>query len=133
MRRITISLFVCLLALGATETQAQAPKAGNKTNKTKAVKDKFVKGNPANGVKKAAEQPAVKLPEQSNDCLFAIQLEPDVPYGPTTAPQGGGRLQEIQRDKNNRNLFEYEHNTVWYKFEAPYNGELNIAITQVNP
>lgn len=129
MRRIAISLFVCILALGTIKAQAQAPRAGSKTNTTKANKGKTAKGK-----KGSIEQPAaVKLPEGSNDCLFAIPLQLDVPYGPTTAPQGAGRLQEIRRDKSNRYVFDYEHNTVWYKFEVPYNGDLNIAITQVNP
>lgn len=84
---------------------------------------------------KVPPQPAVQelqLPANSNDCLFAIELQPDIPYGPTSAPQGAGRIQEIMRDRNNPNVFEYEHNSVWYKFVVPYSGNLEISITQNN-
>jgi flagellar motor protein MotB len=57
----------------------------------------------------------------------------DVPYGPTTAPDGAGRIQEIVADKAHPNIFEREHNSVWYKFTVPYNGELEIAIWQQSP
>ena len=134
MRRYLIVLFACLIAMGATEAWAQAPRTGNRTTSTKNAKGKTTKRKGGKDSKKGREQPpAVQLPSQSNDCLFAIPLQADVAYGPTTAPQGAGRLQEIVRDKNNRHVFEFEHNTVWYKFVAPYNGDLNIAITQENP
>ena len=69
------------------------------------------------------------LPSTSNDCLFAIELSPDVPYGPTTAPQGAGRIQEVMRDKTTPHAFEFEHNSTWYKFTVPYSGNLEISIT----
>ena len=90
-------------------------------------KGKNQKGKPAKPVKQ--EPVNVELPANSNDCLFAIELMPDVPYGPTTAPQGAGRIQEIMRDKNNPRVFDYEHNSTWYKFTAPYSGNLEINIT----
>ncbi len=90
-------------------------------------KGKNQKGKPAKPVKQ--EPVNVELPANSNDCLFAIELMPDVPYGPTTAPQGAGRIQEIMRDKNNPHVFDYEHNSTWYKFTAPYSGNLEINIT----
>ena len=71
----------------------------------------------------------IKLPPNSNDCLFAIEIHPDVPYGPTTAPQGAGRQLEVMRDKTNPHAFEYEHNSTWYKFTVPYSGNLEISIT----
>lgn len=89
----------------------------SKTNKGKATKP--VKQEPAN----------IELPANSNDCLFAIELMPDVPFGPTQAPQGAGRIQEIMRDRSNPNVFEYEHNSTWYKFTVPYSGNLEISIT----
>ncbi len=91
-----------------------------KTTKGKTVKP--VKQEPVN----------VELPANSNDCLFAIELMPDVPFGPTQAPQGAGRIQEIMRDRNNPNVFEYEHNSTWYKFTVPYSGNLEISITPNN-
>lgn len=89
----------------------------SKTNKGKNAKP--VKQEPVN----------VELPANSNDCLFAIELMPDVPFGPTQAPQGAGRIQEIMRDRSNPNVFEYEHNSTWYKFTVPYSGNLEISIT----
>ena len=86
--------------------------------------------------KKKAAAPAVpvvtdvELPYNSNDCLFAIPLQMDQSYGPTTAPDGGGRVQEVVADKAHPNLFEREHNSVWYKITIPYNGQLEISIAQ---
>ena len=54
---------------------------------------------------------------------------PDVPYGPTNAPQGAGRQLEVMRDKGNPHAFEFEHNSTWYKFTVPYTGNLEISIT----
>jgi len=112
--KITLSLLAIALILSAGDVQGQ--------NKGKNSKGK--------NTKPAAQTPAnIELPANSNDCLFAIELMPDVAYGPTTAPQGAGRIQEIMRDKSNPNVFEYEHNSTWYKFKAPYSGNLEISIT----
>ena len=54
----------------------------------------------------------------------------DQTYGPTTAPQGAGRIMEVMADHRHPNLPEFEHNVVWYKFTVPYNGKLDIAVTQ---
>lgn len=93
------------------------------------------KGNSKGKSKKSAktEKVTVALPYNSNDCLFAIPLDMDVTYGPTTAPSGAGRLMEITRDAKHPMLFEREHNTVWYKFNVPYNGYLDIEIVQEKP
>lgn len=74
-------------------------------------------------------QENIALPANSNDCLFAIEIQPDVPFGPTDAPQGAGRQLEVMRDKTNPHAFEYEHNSTWYKFTVPYSGNLEISIT----
>ncbi|MDL2315227.1 OmpA family protein, partial [Bacteroidales bacterium OttesenSCG-928-C19] len=39
----------------------------------------------------------------------------------------------IMRDPQNSNLFEYEHNTTWYKIQTPYSGNLVFTITPLNP
>jgi outer membrane protein OmpA-like peptidoglycan-associated protein len=39
---------------------------------------------------------------------------------------------EVMADKRHPNLPEFEHNVVWYKFTVPYNGKLDIAVTQLN-
>ncbi len=123
MRRIFIIILSAILLCGAYDLQAQS-----KTTKKTSTSSK--KG------KKPAAKPEVQevqLPANSNDCLYAIDLKLDVPYGPTTAPQGAGRMQEIMRDRNNPNIFDYEHNSVWFKFVVPYNGDLNFYITPTNP
>lgn len=119
MKRFFIYLLSCLLVLGMADN-LQAQKKGGKKGKK--------------GKKEVVEEkPAQQLPYNSNDCLFAIQLQQDVVYGPTSAPHGAGRLMEIQATKSNPNVVDYEHNSVWYKFEVPYNGELEIEINQTNP
>ncbi len=95
-----------------------------------AQKNKNGKGKNNKPAQTAPE--VVELPANSNDCLFAIELSPDVAYGPTSAPQGAGRIQEIMRDRNNTRVFEYEHNSTWYKFTVPYSGNLEINITPTN-
>ena len=122
MKRIAIfCTALSLLILGQTVVSAQNTKGNAKNTK---------KGTTAAVEKKAAE--LVTLPSNSNDCLFAIELQPDVMYGPTTAPKGAGRIQEIMRDKANPQIFEYEHNSVWYKFVVPYTGNLEVEITPLN-
>ena len=130
MRHFLIAFLACALVFGAVDVQAQTGKKKKKSSKAKTEKtDKKTK--------KKTEEPAVpafvQLPANSNDCLFPITLEMDVPYGPTTAPDGAGRIQEIVVDKAHPNIFEREHNSVWYKFTVPYNGELEIAIWQQSP
>lgn len=124
LHRLVGLLLVFLLVGGvAYNCDAQVKKGSNtsakKTNKKKPV----TKPKPTE----------IPLPTNSNDCIFAIELQPDVAYGPTTAPRGGGRVQDVMRDKNNPWVFEYEHNSVWYKVTIPYNGYLTFDITQTNP
>lgn len=127
MKRILIALLTCALVFSAVDAQAQTKKKKGKKKSTATMTDK-------KGKKKAAAEPEatalVQLPVNSNDCLFAIPLEIDKPYGPTTAPDGAGRIQEVVADKTHPNIFEREHNTVWYKVSIPYNGLLEISIVQ---
>lgn len=116
-------LLACAIVLGGGEVQAQNKKKTGKKAKTTATKK----------TKKASvsvEDSYRKLPANSNDCLFAIPLTLDQPYGPTTPPDGAGRIQEVVADKGHPNLFEREHNSVWYKVQIPYNGYLEIGIAQ---
>ena len=113
MNKFLIVFLAFAMLIGGVDAQAQK-KSGKKKAKTPPP---------------APVQTEIELPYNSSDCLFPIELKPDIPYGPTTAPSGAGRVQEIMRDKNNPYLFEYEHNTVWYKFVVPYSGNLEIAIT----
>ena len=115
-----------LMGVGV-DAQAQTKKKKKSKAKTTATTKKS--GTSAKP-KEPAKPKVVELPYNSNDCLFAIPLELDKPYGPTNAPDGAGRIQEVVADKDNPNLFEREHNSVWYKVSIPYNGELEISIAQ---
>ena len=135
VKRILIALLACTLVLGvAPDVQAQNKKKTTRTTKT--TKKGGKKGTGKTAAKVATSAPAqpqvVELPYNSNDCLFAIPLQIDKPYGPTTAPDGSGRIMEIVADKAHPNIFEREHNSVWYKVSIPYNGELVIDITQAD-
>lgn len=126
MKRILMAVLALGLVLGASDVQAQTgkKKSGKKGSKTTATtKTKKVQAPP----KPAYEE----LPYNSNDCLFAIPLTIDKPFGPTSAPDGAGRIQEVVADKAHPNLFVREHNSVWYKVRIPYNGMLEIRIAQV--
>ena len=128
MKRVLIALLACCLVFAYTDVQAQN-KLGKGTKSSKSSKNsKGKKGK--KGKAEEPEIPLVTLPYNSNDIMFAVQLDVDKPYGPTTAPQGAGRVMEVQADQKHPNLPDYEHNSVWYKFTVPYNGKLDIAVTQ---
>ena len=122
-------MMACALLFGTGyDLQAQSKKSGSKAKSGQTAKKK--KSKAAEPVPETPRE--VELPYNSNDCLFAIPLQIDKPYGPTTAPFGGGRIQEVVADKAHPNLFEREHNSVWYKVKIPYNGYLEIDIMQQN-
>ena len=134
MKRLLIALLACTLVLGvAPDVQAQTKK---KTTKTSQSSKSGKKKKSGTAKKAAAPKPTeprdVVLPVNSNDCLFAIPLQVDRPYGPTNAPDGSGRMMEVVADKAHPNLFEREHNSVWYKIAIPYNGNLVIDIMQID-
>ena len=137
MKRIFITLlsFALLMGVGG-DAQAQTKKKKSSKAKTSATTGKKKSsGDKSSKAQKPKEPPkptTVELPYNSNDCLFAIPLEIDKPFGPTTPPDGAGRIQEVVADKANPNLFEREHNSVWYKVSIPYNGMLEISIAQVS-
>lgn len=124
MKKLFITLICCCLAFGAYDAMAQS-KTTKSTSKTSSSKKKKKNEKP---------QPIeVDLRYNSNDCLFPMDIEADIAFGPTKAPNGAGQVMEIQASKKYPYLFEYEHNTVWYKFTVPYNGFLEITITPTNP
>ena len=132
MKRFFIALLACTLIFGYCDVQAQTKKKPS-AKSSKSSKDKKSKTNKKG--KKGAEEPTLnltQLPYNSSDCIFAIPINVDQTYGPTTAPQGAGRIMEVMADKRHPNLPEFEHNVVWYKFTVPYNGKLDIAVTQLN-
>lgn len=68
------------------------------------------------------------LPPRSADCFFPVKLALDTTFGPTEPLQGFGFVNEIHRDAQTKNVFEQEHNTVWYQIDIPYKGKLLIDI-----
>ncbi|MBR1769694.1 MAG: OmpA family protein [Bacteroidales bacterium] len=75
------------------------------------------------------EKPAeIPLPQRSADCLFAVSLMLDSTFGPTEPLNGFGFVNDIQQDAQTKNVFEKEHNSVWYKIDCPYDGKLIIDI-----
>ena len=126
MKRFIAALLACSLLFCAYNMEAQS-KSG------KSTKTASSKGGKGKKVQEAPPAPTeVVLPYNSNDCIFAIDLPVDVAYGPTSAPKGAGRVQDVMREKSNPNVFEYEHNTTWYKFTVPYSGNLEFTITPTN-
>jgi len=69
------------------------------------------------------------LPARSADCFFAAPLQIDVPFGPTEPPRGYGFVSEIAKDAKTKNVFDQEHNSVWYILTIPYDGKLCIEVT----
>ncbi|MBR0073991.1 MAG: OmpA family protein [Bacteroidales bacterium] len=133
---ITIMMaLLIMLAIPAPDIMAQSKTKAKTTSTAKGKKtSKNTKGK--KGKKGKDDKPVVQLtelPYNSNDCLYAITLNPDVPYGPTNVPNGGGRVMEITRDKSNPNVFEIEHNTAWFKFKVPYSGKLIVNLTPQDP
>lgn len=126
MKRFIILMLALLVMVGTNDSVwAQSPSSGSKTSKSSKKKKKTVEEAPL-------PDNSIQLPYNSNDCLFAIELKPDIMYGPTSAPSGAGRVMEVMADKAHPNLIEYEHNSTWYKFVVPYNGMLEIEVVQRN-
>jgi len=135
MRSFIFSL-ICVLAFCPVFSQTrQQPTQKKPTTTRPTTANQQTQKRPQQGQPKNVK-PEVKttpLPYNTNDCLFALEIAPDTTFGPTTPPNGGGRVMEIMRDPQNPNLFEFEHNTTWYKLQAPYSGNLVFTITPLNP
>lgn len=66
-----------------------------------------------------------------SDCDSAIKIPfgKKALYGPTVAPKGFGKKQEIKSEnKNDLHFFEKEHNSAWYYFDIPFDGQLVLEI-----
>ena len=62
----------------------------------------------------------VQLSENGSDCIGALQIN-DTVVGPVYSPKGFGKKLEIKNyELGDPYFIEREHNTVWYKFTAPY-------------
>ena len=80
-----------------------------------------------------AQNPRIRLTEANADCSGIIDLMAgDTVFGPTTAPVGPGRSVEINGERNSLYAFEKEHNTVWYRFRVPADGNLSLDVIPVS-
>lgn len=109
MKKIILFLLVIVLSFGIC--------AQNKSKKKKPKK-------PA-----PAAPVEVVLPDRCSDCLFPVILQADVAFGPTEPLRGPGYINEVKRDAQTKNVFESEHNSIWYSLTIPYDGKLLIDIT----
>jgi outer membrane protein OmpA-like peptidoglycan-associated protein len=67
-----------------------------------------------------AQQKPVQLGTTASDCLGALQIN-DTVIGPVFSPPGYGNKLEISGyELGDPYFIQREHNTVWYKFRAPY-------------
>lgn len=114
MKKRFIFTIILIIAL-ISGVEAQQSKI-SKTNKGKKT-----------AVKQAPSE--TPLPPRCADCFFAAPLQVDVPFGPTEPQRGYGFVSEIRRDAKVKNVFEEEHNSVWYILTIPYNGKLCIDVT----
>ncbi|MDR0972104.1 MAG: hypothetical protein LBM25_06955 [Bacteroidales bacterium] len=113
MKKGLLFVFILVLFIGLG---VDAQQKSNKKSKTKKSSKKV-------------EVTEIPLPERCSDCFFAAPLYVDVPFGPTEPPRGYGFVSEISRNSATQNVFEAEHNSVWYIVTVPYNGSLCIDIT----
>lgn len=84
----------------------------------------------------AVVKPQSKGSPVAADFAGAIQLNlvRSATYGPTIAPKGFGKKKEIQAcDKFDIYRFEKEHNSAWYYFVAPKDGEIIFDVIPVRP
>src|ERR1035437_187077 len=78
-----------------------------------------------------------KLVPIAADCKGAIKLDfgknKNVSYGPTVSPIGFGQIQEIRGSKKKScTSFEKEHNSSWYYFDTPSDGDLVLDIIPID-
>lgn len=109
-------LFIYILVLSLFSISLDAQTTRKKPKKTP-KKPKIEKPN------------EVALPPRSSDCFFAVNLMLDSTFGPTEPLQGFGYVNEIHQDSQTKNVFQQEHNSVWYKIDCPYAGKLIIDVT----
>lgn len=67
----------------------------------------------------------------SSDCekAIVITINKITTYGPSVAPNGYGEQQEFERKTSfKKNVFEKEHNSVWYKLNMQHDGEFIFEI-----
>ncbi|MCW3104688.1 MAG: hypothetical protein JWO09_3128 [Bacteroidetes bacterium] len=70
----------------------------------------------------------VKIVKENADCAHAVYVTDSVVFCPDS-PRGAGNILEIKDNAADDPLhFEMEHNTVWYKYVVPENGQLTFDL-----
>jgi outer membrane protein OmpA-like peptidoglycan-associated protein len=78
-----------------------------------------------------AQNKPVQLGKTSSDCLGALAIN-DTVVGPVYSPQGYGNKLEIEGyELGDPFYIQREHNTVWYKFTAPYDAVFSFDLVPV--
>ncbi len=126
MKKIAFFLLIMLLCeAGFCQPKTNASKPQGSTKKT-AQKGKTPP------VKETPKPVLVQLPSNSNDCFFAVEIKSDFTSEAIAAPKGSGYIMEIIKDAKNPELFELEHNVIWYTFTVPYSSKLLLNIIPEN-
>ena len=70
----------------------------------------------------------------SGDCSNPIKLVLGKlkAYGPTQAPEGEGKINEIEEKRNSKYAFEKEHNSAWYLLQIKVECDLELEIVPTN-
>jgi len=80
-----------------------------------------------------AQAQTMSFPQEGNaDCNDPVEIK-DSLYGPTVPAEGYGKQLDIETNNmKDPYLFEREHNTLWYRFEALYTADLAMDIIAVD-
>lgn len=66
---------------------------------------------------------------ENGDCISAIEINITDTTNAIASPKGYGKVLEFKNnDKKSLLYIEREHNTVWYQFEVPSDGELTFEL-----
>lgn len=78
-----------------------------------------------------AQPKPVQLGENGSDCIGALMIN-DTVVGPVYSPKGFGKKLEIKNyELGDPYFIEREHNTVWYKFIAPYDAIFTFDLVPI--
>lgn len=79
----------------------------------------------------SAQTKPIQLGENGSDCIGALMIN-DTVVGPVYSPKGYGKKLEIRDyELGDPYFIEREHNTVWYKFVAPYDAIFTFELVPI--
>ena len=77
-------------------------------------------------------QDPIQLTRSASDCVGAIRIT-DNQIGPVFSPRGFGNELEIQGyELGDPYFIQREHNTVWYRFTAPYHSVFSFDLVPIH-